>query len=58
MYPELKAYFENKDSEDTSFDYLYTRYTDDGSWENSDENGDVILRVYERRRNIHCTRCF
>ena len=43
MYPELKAYFENKDSEDTSYDSYNLRYTDDGSWENSDENGDVIL---------------
>jgi hypothetical protein len=43
MYPELKAYFENKDTEDTSYDSYNLRYTDDGSWENSDENGDVIL---------------
>ena len=43
MYPELKAYFETKDSEDTSYDSYNLRYTDDGSWENSDENGDVIL---------------
>jgi len=43
MYPELKTYFENKDSEDTSYDSYNLRYTDDGSWENSDENGDVIL---------------
>ena len=43
MYPELKTYFENKDTEDTSYDSYNLRYTDDGSWENSDENGDVIL---------------
>jgi len=43
MYPELKAYYEQKDSEDTSYDSYNLRYTDDGSWENSDENGDVIL---------------
>lgn len=43
MYPELKSYYETKDSEDTSYDSYNLRYTDDGSWENSDENGDVIL---------------
>ena len=43
MYPELKSYFETKDTEDTSYDSYNLRYTDDGSWENSDENGDVIL---------------
>tara|TARA_A100001515_G_scaffold47252_1_gene37297 strand:+ start:13858 stop:15597 length:1740 start_codon:yes stop_codon:yes gene_type:complete len=43
MYPELKSWFEMKDAEDTSYDSYNLRYTDDGSWENSDENGDVIL---------------
>ena len=43
MYPELKAYYAEKDSEDTSYDSYNLRYTDDGSWENQDENGDVIL---------------
>ena len=43
MYPELKSWFEMKDTEDTSYDSYNLRYTDDGSWENSDENGDVIL---------------
>tara|TARA_B100000073_G_scaffold345520_1_gene354751 strand:- start:307 stop:2043 length:1737 start_codon:yes stop_codon:yes gene_type:complete len=43
MYPELKAYFEAKDSDTNSYDSYNLRYTDDGSWENSDENGDVIL---------------
>ena len=43
MYPELKAYFEAKDSDANSYDSYNLRYTDDGSWENSDENGDVIL---------------
>ena len=34
---------QKKDSQDTSYDSYNLRYTDDGSWENQDENGDVIL---------------
>jgi len=43
MYPELKSWFESSDDEKDSFDSYNLNYTDDGSWENSNENGDVIL---------------
>jgi len=43
MYPELKSWYESQDDENQSYDSYNLRYTDDGSWENSDESGDVIL---------------
>ena len=43
MYPELRAYYETKDTDEQSYDGYNLRTSDDGSWENSDENGDVIL---------------
>jgi hypothetical protein len=43
MYPELKAYYRDKDNDSQSYDGYNLRTSDDGSWENSDENGDVIL---------------
>jgi len=43
MYPELKSWYESQDSDNESYDSYNLNYTDDGSWENSDENGDVIL---------------
>jgi len=43
MYPELKSWYESQDSDNESYDSYNLNYTNDGSWENSDENGDVIL---------------
>ena len=43
MYPELKSWYESQNDEEQSYDSYNLRYTDDGSWENSDESGDVIL---------------
>jgi len=43
LYPELKAYYRDKDNDEQSYDGYNFRTSDDGSWENSDENGDVIL---------------
>jgi len=43
MYPELKSWFESEDDEKESWDSYNLNYTDDGSWENSNESGDVIL---------------
>ena len=42
MYPELRAYYETKDTDEQSYDGYNLRTSDDGSWENSDENGDVF----------------
>ena len=44
MYPELKSWFEAKESEGSeSYNSYNMNYSNDGSWENQDENGDVIL---------------
>ena len=43
MYPELKSWFEAKESENNSYDTMNLNYSNDGSWENSNESGDVIL---------------
>ena len=43
MYPELKSWFDSADEERMSWDSYNLAYTDDGSWENSNESGDVIL---------------
>ena len=45
MYPELKSYFEtdNKDKQEESYNISYQGYGESGSWENSNESGEVIL---------------
>ena len=45
MYPELKAYFEadNKEQQEQYYNISYNQYTNDGSWENTDESGEVIV---------------
>ena len=45
MYPELKAYFEadNKAQQELYYNISYNQYTNDGSWENTDESGEVIV---------------
>ncbi len=45
MYPELKSYFEteNKDKQEEYLNISYQGYGESGSWENSNESGEVIL---------------
>jgi len=44
MYPELRSWFDAQDKKDsTSYNSYNLNIGDDGSWENSDENGDVVL---------------
>ena len=45
MYPELKAYFEadNKETQEQFYNISYNQYTNDGSWENTNESGEVIV---------------
>lgn len=45
MYPELKSWFDAKGNkkDSTSYNSYNLNIGDDGSWENSDENGDVVL---------------
>jgi len=45
MYPELKAYFEkdNKDKQEQYYNISFNQYTNDGSWENANESGEVIV---------------
>ena len=47
MYPELKSYFaERSDEQDDPYGFtvgLYNNYAQDGSWENSNDNGELIV---------------
>jgi hypothetical protein len=44
MYPELKAWYAQKDKNSTpTYDSYNMFYSNDSSWENSNESGDVIL---------------
>ena len=47
MYPELKSYFAEK-GEETQEPYgfttgIYTNYGQEGSWENSNDNGEIVV---------------
>jgi len=43
MYPELKSWFKTREENKASNNYNVYNFNNDGSWENSDESGDVLL---------------
>ena len=47
MYPELKSYFAEKgDKVDEPYGFttgIYTNYGQEGSWENSNDNGEIVV---------------
>ena len=43
MYPELSSWFKSREENKASNNYNVYNFNNDGSWENSDESGDVLL---------------
>jgi len=43
MYPELSSWFKSREENKAANNYNVYNFNNDGSWENSDESGDVLL---------------
>ena len=43
LYPELTSWFKNRQENKAKNNYNVYNFNNDGSWENSDESGDVLL---------------